>query len=325
MKSPSRLEGGSMRRETAMTNVLLARCAIPPHGPAWGLVADDRIEIVATDTGTNGAFLASILQLPNPARVLAGAGRRAARTLKLGEVAGMSWGAAAPHLLPPIDLQEVWAAGVTYDRSRAARMEETEGGESFYDRVYSAERPELFFKGAASRVSGHNGPIRIRQDASWNVPEPEIVVLVSAHREVVGYTIGNDVSSRDIEGENPLYLPQAKIYRQSCALGPLVWLVDTEASSGQAQSREPVFQISMEIARQGRTIFQGSISTASMRRSFATLADWLCRDNVFPSGAWLLTGTGLVPEAGFSLAPEDRVSITVPQIGTLSNDVVQGP
>jgi 2-dehydro-3-deoxy-D-arabinonate dehydratase len=300
-----------------MTSVLLARCAIPPHGPAWGVVAGDRIEIVATDAGTNGAFLASILQLQNPAGVLASTKRRGAHALKLSEVAGMSWGAAAPHLLPPIDLQEVWAAGVTYERSRAARMEETEGAESFYDRVYSAERPELFFKGAASRVSGHNGPIRIRQDASWNVPEPEVAVLVSAHGDVVGYTIGNDVSSRDIEGENPLYLPQAKIYRQSCALGPVVWLVDAAAA-------EPVFDITMEITRQGRIAFQGSISTRSMRRSFAALADWLNRDNVFASGAYLLTGTGLVPEAGFSLAPEDRVSITVPEIGTLSNYVVQG-
>jgi 2-dehydro-3-deoxy-D-arabinonate dehydratase len=149
------------------------------------------------------------------------------------------------------------------------------------------------------------------------VPEPEVAVLVSAHGDVVGYTIGNDVSSRDIEGENPLYLPQAKIYRQSCALGPVVWFVDAAAA-------EPVFDITMEITRQGRIAFQGSISTRSMRRSFAALADWLNRDNVFASGAYLLTGTGLVPEAGFSLAPEDRVSITVPEIGTLSNYVVQG-
>jgi 2-dehydro-3-deoxy-D-arabinonate dehydratase len=219
-------------------------------------------------------------------------------------------------LLAPLDLQEVWAAGVTYERSRVARMEETAGAETFYDKVYTAERPELFFKGAASRVSGHNAPIRIRRDASWNVPEPEIAVLVSAHGEVAGYTVGNDVSSRDIEGENPLYLPQAKIYRQSCALGPVVWLTDEDAA--------PVFDIAISIQRRGAVVYDGKISTSSMRRSFADLADWLLRDNVFPSGAYLLTGTGLVPESGFTLMPDDRVSITVPRIGTLSNHVVQG-
>src|SRR5881296_3577197 len=276
-----------------MANVLLARCALPT-GPAWGVLADDRIEIVATDAGTNGGFLASLLQLQRPVRALLER-RRGALTLKAAEVL---------------------AAGVTYERSRVARMEETAGAETFYDKVYTAERPELFFKGAASRVSGHNGPIRIRRDSSWNVPEPEIAVLVSAHGEIAGYTVGNDVSSRDIEGDNPLYLPQAKIYRESCALGPVVWLTD--------EDKAPVFDIAITIQRRGTVAWEGKISTASMRRSFSDLAEWLVRDNVFPSGAYLLTGTGLVPEAGFTLAPEDRVSITVPRIGTLSNHVVQG-
>jgi len=298
-----------------MASVLLARVALPAAGPAWGVVADDRIEIVASDAGTNGAFLASLLQLPRPARALLER-RRGAPSLATADVLAAPVGAAAPHLLPPLDLQEVWAAGVTYERSRVARMEETAGAETFYDKVYTAERPELFFKGAASRVSGHHGPIRIRRDASWNVPEPEIAVLVSPHGEIAGYTVGNDVSSRDIEGENPLYLPQAKIYRESCALGPVVWLTDETAA--------PVFDIAITIERRGAVAWEGKISTASMRRSFADLADWLVRDNVFPSGAYLLTGTGLVPEAGFSLAPDDRVSITVPRIGTLSNHVVQG-
>jgi 2-dehydro-3-deoxy-D-arabinonate dehydratase len=194
-------------------------------------------------------------------------------------------------------------------------MEETAGAETFYDKVYTASRPEIFFKGAASRVSGHNGPIRIRRDASWNVPEPEIAVLIAAHGGIAGYTVGNDVSSRDIEGDNPLYLPQAKIYRESCALGPVVWLTDDPS---------PVFDIAITIQRRGSVVYEGKISTAAMRRSFADLADWLFRDNPFPAGVYLLTGTGLVPEAGFSLAPEDRVSITVPRIGTLSNHVVQG-
>src|SRR5438093_2579 len=157
---------------------------------------------------------------------------------------------------------------------------------------------------------------RIRRDASWNVPEPEIAVLVSAHGEIAGYTVGNDVSSRDIEGENPLYLPQAKIYRESCALGPVVWLTDDE--------KAPVFDIAIMIQRRGAVAYEGKISTSAMRRSFDDLAAWLVRDNPFPSGAYLLTGTVLVPEAGFTLAPEDRVSITVPRIGTLSNHVVQG-
>lgn len=298
-----------------MANVLLARVALPQTGPAWGVLVDDRIEIVATDAGTNGGFFASLLQLPRPARALLER-RRGSHTLKVADVMSAPSTATAPHLLPPIDLQEVWAAGVTYERSRVARMEETAGAETFYDKVYTAKRPEIFFKGAASRVSGHNGPIRIRRDASWNVPEPEIAVLVSAHGEIAGYTVGNDVSSRDIEGENPLYLPQAKIYRESCALGPVVWLTDEEAA--------PVFDIAITIQRRGGIVYDGKISTASMRRSFTDLADWLFRDNPFPSGAYLLTGTGLVPEAGFTLTAEDRVSITVPRIGTLSNHVVQG-
>ena len=298
-----------------MANVLLARVALPQTGPAWGVLVDDRIEIVATDAGTNGGFFASLLQLPRPARALLER-RRSAHTLKAADLMAAPSTATAPHLLPPIDLQEIWAAGVTYERSRVARMEETAGAETFYDKVYTAKRPEIFFKGAASRASGHNGPIRIRRDASWNVPEPEIAVLVSAHGEIAGYTVGNDVSSRDIEGENPLYLPQAKIYRESCALGPVVWLTDEEAA--------PVFDIAITIQRRGGVVYDGKISTASMRRSFTDLADWLFRDNPFPSGAYLLTGTGLVPEAGFTLMPEDRVSITVPRIGTLSNHVVQG-
>src|SRR5207302_1857675 len=219
--------------------------------------------------GTNGGFLASLLQLPRPVRSLVER-RRGAQSLKAAEVMASPTSGVAPHLLPPLDLQEVWAAGVTYERSRVARMEETAGAETFYDKVYSAERPELFFKGAASRVSGHNGPIRIRRDASWNVPEPEIAVLVSAHGEIAGYTVGNDVSSRDIEGENPLYLPQARIYRESCALGPVVWLTDEDTA--------PIFDIAITIQRRGAVVYEGKIATSAMRRSFEDLADWLARD-----------------------------------------------
>jgi len=196
------------------------------------------------------------------------------------------------------------------------RMEESERSATIYEQVYDAARPELFFKSAAWKVIGDGGQIAVRDDSQIDVPEPELAAVVNAHGEIVGYTVCDDVSSRTIEGENPLYLPQAKIYRESCALGPVVWLTDEETA--------PVFDIAIAIQRRGSTTWEGKISTSSMRRSFADLADWLGRDNVFPSGAYLLTGTGLVPEPGFSLAAGDRVVITVPRIGTLSNVVVQG-
>jgi len=297
-------------QEVMMANVLLARCALS-SGPAWGVLADDRIEIVATDAGTNGGFLASLLQLPHPARALAER-RRGAPTLKAAEIMAAPSSAAAPHLLPPLDLQEVWAAGVTYERSRVARMEETAGAETFYDKVYTAERPELFFKGAASRVSGHNGPIRIRRDASWNVPEPEIAVLVGAHGEIAGYTVGNDVSSRDIEGENPLYLPQAKVYDGSCALGPGILL-------GDVPSAETA--IRLEIARAGKVAFAGETTLAQLKRKPTELVGFLFRDQSFPNGVFLMTGTGIVPAGDFTLAPGDEIRIEITGVGRLVNTV----
>jgi 2-dehydro-3-deoxy-D-arabinonate dehydratase len=224
--------------------------------------------------------------------------------------------ASRPHLLAPIDHQEVWAAGVTYLRSKAARMEESQGAARFYDLVYDAARPELFLKATPSRVSGPNAPVRIREDARWNVPEPEVALLISPAQQLVGYTIGNDMSSRDIEGENPLYLPQAKVYRQSCALGPLVWL-----ETGGGDHRE--LAIRLTIQRGGSTVYQGETSTGQMKRKFAELVDWLGRDNLFPHGVFLLTGTGLIPPDDFTLAAGDVVSIHVPEIGTLCNPVVQ--
>jgi 2-dehydro-3-deoxy-D-arabinonate dehydratase len=218
-------------------------------------------------------------------------------------------------LLPPIGLQEVWAAGVTYYRSRSARMEEAEsaGGGDFYDRVYTAQRPELFFKSTASRTVGPGGKVRIRKDASWSVPEPELVLVISPHGKIVGYTIGNDMSSRDIEGENPLYLPQAKVYDGSCALGPGILL----ASSAMPKTTEIV----LEITREDSCVFAGCIKLSEMKRDPKSLIEYLFRDNSFPNGCFLMTGTGIVPPSDFTLKSGDRVRIIIDAIGTLENEV----
>ncbi|MEX2114465.1 MAG: fumarylacetoacetate hydrolase family protein [Pirellulales bacterium] len=220
-------------------------------------------------------------------------------------------------LLAPIDEQEVWAAGVTYQRSQAARMEESRGAAVFYDLVYSAPRPELFFKATPHRVVAPGGQVRIRQDAVWNVPEPELALVLNSRLDLVGFTVGNDMSSRDIEGENPLYLPQAKLYDGSCALGPWITLAGAMPAAEQ-------IAIELVIERGGRRVFDGATSIAQMARSFADLIGWLGRDNSFPSGVILLTGTGIVPGDDFTLAPGDAIHITIAGIGTLSNSVVQG-
>lgn len=220
-------------------------------------------------------------------------------------------------ILAPIDHQEVWAAGVTYYRSRGARMEESKdaGGGTFYDRVYSAERPELFFKSTASRTVGTGGKVRIRGDAHWSVPEPELTLVVSPVGRIHGYTIGNDMSSRDIEGENPLYLPQAKVYHRSCALGPGILL--TESALARTT------QIELEILRAKKTVFRGVTTLAQLKRTPAKLVEFLFRENAFPHGCFLLTGTGIVPPDSFTLAPRDEVRISIAGIGTLSNIVEQ--
>jgi len=218
-------------------------------------------------------------------------------------------------LRAPIGSQEVWAAGVTYYRSRDARMEESKsaGGGDFYDRVYGAERPELFFKATPNRVVGHYGKVAIRKDASWSVPEPELTLLVSPSGKILGYTIGNDMSSRDIEGENPLYLPQAKIYERSCALGPGI-LISSEPLSSLTEIR-------LEILRAGQIAFAGSTNLSNLKREPATLVHYLYRDNPFPNGCFLLTGTGIVPPDSFSLKRGDEIRITIDGIGTLINFV----
>ena len=216
-------------------------------------------------------------------------------------------------LLAPIGEQEVWAAGVTYYRSRTARMEESQaaGGGDFYDRVYHAERPELFFKATPHRVVGPGAAVHIRGDSRWNVPEPELTILLSPSGKLIGYTIGNDMSSRDIEGENPLYLPQAKVYDRSCALGPCILVA--------SEPLPPETRIALEIARTGQIVFFDEIKLSQLKRSPATLAEYLFRENTFPNGCFLLTGTGIVPPDEFTLQKEDQVRITIGGIGTLSN------
>jgi 2-dehydro-3-deoxy-D-arabinonate dehydratase len=219
------------------------------------------------------------------------------------------------NLLPPIGSQEVWAAGVTYFRSRDARMEESKGagGGDFYDRVYHAERPELFFKSTPHRVVGPQAKVAIRQDARWSVPEPELVLFISPSGKITGYTIGNDMSSRDIEGENPLYLPQAKVYDRSCALGPCL-LISNE-------SLPAATEISLQILRAGEPAFAGTTALREMKRKPEELVEYLYRSSTFPQGCFLLTGTGIVPPDSFTLHAGDEIRITISPIGTLVNVV----
>lgn len=218
-------------------------------------------------------------------------------------------------ILPPIGNQEVWASGVTYLRSKSARMEESKdaGGGNFYDRVYEAERPELFFKSAPYRVTGTNDFVRIRKDSSWNVPEPELTLAINAKGKIIGYTIGNDMSSRDIEGQNPLYLPQAKTYDKSAALGPCVYLTNEALS--------PKTRIELNIRRNNKVVFSGDVTIDQIKRKFEDLVGFLYREMTFPAGSFLMTGTGIVPSNDFSLQKGDVINITVDIIGTLSNIV----
>ena len=218
-------------------------------------------------------------------------------------------------LLPPVVSQEVWAAGVTYYRSRSARIEESKdaGGGDFYDRVYAATRPELFFKATGRRVVGPGGNVRIRSDAKWSVPEPELALVISPVGVIMGYTIGNDMSSRDIEGENPLYLPQAKVYDGSCALGPCILLADGPLAKTTA--------ITLEIERDEKQVFWGNTTLGELKRDPQELVAYLYRDNSFPDGALLMTGTGIVPADDFTLASGDCITINIDGIGTLQNTV----
>jgi 2-dehydro-3-deoxy-D-arabinonate dehydratase len=222
------------------------------------------------------------------------------------------------RLLAPVDdSTEVWAAGVTYERSRDARMTESEESADVYDRVYAAERPELFFKSAAWRVSGPGAPVSVRADSSIDVPEPELAVVLNADNEIVGYTICNDMSSRSIEGENPLYLPQAKIYLGGCALGPVItpaWEIPDPYA----------LTIELTITRDGAIIWDGSASTSALHRRIDELAGYLFREDEFPAGVILSTGTSLVPDLPFTLQAGDEIRIAIPGIGELVNPVVRG-
>ena len=216
-------------------------------------------------------------------------------------------------LQPPVGSQEIWAAGVTYFRSRVARMEESERASSFYDRVYTAERPELFFKCLPWKAVGPGRPVAIRSDAGWSVPEPELVLVVNSDGHIVGYTIGNDMSSRDIEGENPLYLPQAKIYTRSCAIGPGI-LVQSEPLAAATR-------ITLAIDRGGERVFSGETALSAMKRRPEELVEYLYRDQTFATGAFLFTGTGIVPPDSFTLERGDVVRIGIDGIGELVNPV----
>jgi 2-dehydro-3-deoxy-D-arabinonate dehydratase len=217
--------------------------------------------------------------------------------------------------LAPVERQEVWAAGVTYLRSKTARMEESDFSASAYDLVYEADRPEIFFKSLPEKVVAPNEPVGIRGDAKWSVPEPELALVLNSRGQVVGCTIGNDMSSRDIEGENLLYLPQAKVYDRSCAIGP--WLI-----LGASEEAIRAWIIGVKIIRANETVFAGETSLSNLKRSFDELAGYLCRSQTFAHGAILLTGTGVVPPDDFTLAAGDLIRIDISGIGTLENPVL---
>jgi 2-dehydro-3-deoxy-D-arabinonate dehydratase len=267
-----------------------------------GAVTDGGVvDLTAAGIGS----LAAVLDAVDPAATVRAARAAAAAPTPLADIV----------LLPPVERQEVWAAGVTYLRSKTARMEESDFSGTAYDRVYEAARPEIFFKAVAEKVVGPGEGVGIRADARWNVPEPELALVMNRRGVIVGCTIGNDMSSRDIEGENLLYLPQAKVYDRSCGLGP--WIVlgaDEPAARG--------WTVSIAIHRDGHEVFAGQTRIDQIKRSFAELADYLWRSQSFPHGVVLLTGTGVVPDDSFTLAAADRIMITIDGIGTLANPVV---
>lgn len=219
------------------------------------------------------------------------------------------------RLLTPVESQEVWAAGVTYLRSKEARIQESDFSADAYDHVYDAARPELFFKSLPEKVVSPGDAVGIRRDAGWNVPEPELALVINSTGAIVGFTIGNDMSSRDIEGANLLYLPQAKIYTRSCAVGPWIVVAHTEDEARK-------WSIRLEIRRGGNVVFAGETSAGQIKRSFSELVEYLFRSQQFPNGVVLLTGAGIVPPDSFTLAAEDIVRITISGVGTLETPVV---
>ena len=269
-----------------------------------GLSLDDATVLDLSTAGVER--LESVLEHDDPARLLRDLSADTLRAHLIQKV----------RLLSPLDRQEVWAAGVTYLRSKKARMEESDFSATAYDKVYDAARPELFFKSLPEKVVASGEAVGIRKDARWNVPEPELALVISSRGKIVGYTIGNDMSSRDIEGENLLYLPQAKIYNRSCAIGP--WI-----TVGVSEAEVRNWRIQIQIHRNDRIAFEGETSTAQIKRTFTELAEFLFRSQEFPHGAVLLTGTGIVPPDGFTLHAGDSIHISISGIGTLKNSVVR--
>lgn len=274
----------------------LGRCVIDA---ATTVVAIDGDEVVTLDAAT----LADLLHAENPA-----AAAEAAKTDVRTPIANV-------RFLAPVDEQDVWAAGVTYKRSKVARMEESEAAADHYDKVYDADRPELFFKSTAARVVGPGDAVRVRADSTWSVPEPELTLAINPAGRIVGYTVGNDMSARDIEGDNPLYLPQAKTYNQSCSLGPWVFVTKEPL---------PTSAIDLEIRRNGELVSKDATSTDQIHRQLDDLVAWLFKESDFPLGAFLLTGTGIIPEDDFTLEDGDHVTIAIEHVGVLENPVVKG-
>lgn len=271
-----------------------------------GLVEEGHVRLLATDALVGIRSLSDVLHADNPASLASSLIDENASAVPLHDLT----------LLAPLDKQEVWAAGVTYKRSREARERESVGAAQFYDLVYNAARPELFLKATPHRVVGPGDRVRIRKDTRWSVPEPELTLVLSPRLKLVGFTIGNDMSARDIEGENPLYLPQAKVYDHCCAVGPVITL---------AESMPPLDRVTIRltIERRGANVFEGSTTLSQMHRTLDDLIQWLGRDNSFPNGVFLLTGTGIVPPDDFALAAGDLVTIEITGIGRLTNLVEQ--
>jgi 2-dehydro-3-deoxy-D-arabinonate dehydratase len=262
-----------------------------------GIVADDHVQLLLAMS-----TLSDLLHSNDPAALAADLIDEEAKKLLLDEVT----------LLAPIDQQEVWAAGVTYKRSQEARERESVGAARFYDLVYSAQRPELFFKANPQRVVGPGGRVHIRRDSKWSVPEPELALVISPHLQIVGFTIGNDMSARDIEGANPLYLPQAKLYDNCCALGPVITLADSMPPADHVT-------IHLAIERKGSKVFEGATRLHALARTLEDLVSWLGRETSFPHGVILLTGTGIVPPDEFTLMAGDHIAIDITGIGQLTN------
>ncbi len=281
----------------------VAKCRLHGGSVVFGCLEQDQL-IVLSGVDPSIRTLADLLEQPDPTQ----------SAKQLAASATERVPAQAYAVLAPIDQQEVWAAGVTYRRSKTARMEESDVAASCYDRVYQSARPELFMKATPHRVVGPNQPLGIRTDSKWDVPEPELTLVMNSRMDLVGFTIGNDMSSRDIEGENPLYLPQAKVYNACCGLGPVITLRPAMPALANIGIR-------LEIHRSGTVAFQGATRATEMARTFEELIGWLGRENRFPQGVFLMTGTGVVPDSDFTLQPDDQVSISIDGIGTLTNPI----